>query len=208
MSVSIPKPVTRRRPRVFCDLHGVLVDFVTPACSAMGVFPDPEKLREWDWFTAYKITEREFWSMIEAAGQPFWATLPDYPWTRELLVLLHDLDSDWSILTAPGARACEGPSVTGTRELVGPLRRSWRPPEAVIHANDKHRVCGPGDILIDDSERNVAAWSKAGGRAVLWPQWWNRASGTRGDDLEFGRWRHELRESLREHIHDAMNDGA
>jgi len=34
------------------------------------------------------------------------------------------------------------------------------------HSTDKHKHCGPGDILVDDRSDNCAAWTAAGGLAV------------------------------------------
>jgi hypothetical protein len=40
--------------------------------------------------------------------------------------------------------------------------------------SDKSVLCrGPGDFLIDDCEKNIAAWRDAGGQGVIWPQLWN-----------------------------------
>jgi len=47
--------------------------------------------------------------------------------------------------------------------------------DRIRFSSNKSDYARPGDILIDDNEKNIEEWENEGGIGVLWPQRWNSA---------------------------------
>ncbi len=53
------------------------------------------------------------------------------------------------------------------RQRFGPEFKSF------LLGSQKYFCAAPGHVLIDDSDKNCKAFEKWGGKAILFPQYWN-----------------------------------
>ena len=165
---------------IFLDVDGVLADFVggTLACmksQAQAGQPTPcWPPTEWppqSWNAAidnFGLTVDEFWKRIENR-EGFWDDLAVCPLAESLLAMCREYCPNVRFLTAP----CHDPESAAAK--IRWLRRFADAPQLMDwHLSvDKQFNAGPGRILIDDNEKNCAAWEAAGGHAIIYPQPWN-----------------------------------
>jgi len=117
-------------------------------------------------------TEQELWDKIDGVGPSFWEKIQPYPWVQSLLDSIHKrfgLENTY-LLSNPG-RSTSSPS--------GKLAWVKRYMPEVLHdrlitTGHKYMLAGANRTLIDDDEENCETFKAAGGRAVLFPQPWNR----------------------------------
>ena len=152
------------------DMDGVLVDFVT---AALRLHDRLEVLQdwpagEWDMSEVMGISGQEFWGPIAEAGADFWATLEPYPWCDDLFELVEST-GPWCILTSPsGDPFCAAGKITWLQRRFG---RGFR---RFLIGPPKWVCARPDQLLIDDNDTNVDRFRERGGRAILFPQPWNR----------------------------------
>jgi 5'(3')-deoxyribonucleotidase len=162
------------RPNILLDMDGVLVDFVEGAILACGASVE-ECYRKWtpglyDVVKVLGIGEEEFWRKVESKGEDFWAHLRQYPWSRSL----YDGCSEFGevfFLTKPtlDPKSCSGKVRWMQAFLGGRLAaRNY------LLGPPKYLCAKPWNILVDDCEPNVDLFAAAGGKAILFPQVWNR----------------------------------
>ena len=166
--------------RVFCDVHGVLLDFAWPACRLFGVsemdylaWPPQGRLEEY-----LGVTQEAFWSEVEDEGEEFWRTLPVIPAGKEILDLVKchfKVTIATSVHDRPESRS-------GTRRAI---RQHFAWPS--IHAMDKSSLATSTALLIDDQEEQVQNFREQGGRAILWPASWNSARCWVGQELAYAK---------------------
>lgn len=155
-------------PVCFLDLDGVLVDFVAGSLAVHGKSLPPDDVR-WDFPSQVGFADDPgaFWAPL---GHDFWAGLG---WTTEgraALAAAEDVfgPGNIALMTSP----CDTPgSVEGKvawvrRELPGYSRRLFVGPA-------KHLAAGPGKVLVDDNDANVATFMACGGFGVVVPRPWN-----------------------------------
>ena len=158
--------------KCFCDLDGVLADFMGGICKAHGR-PNPHlqacNAGEWDIPSVWKMNEVQFYLPCEE--QSFWENLEEMP----------DMTALWQILTDTFGRR-------GITILTRPTRhagayagkynwvRKHLGPDIKILIGDcpKEDLVKTGRILIDDHDKNVDLWRQAGGEAIMIPRHWNR----------------------------------
>lgn len=126
------------------------------------------------------------------ATEDFWYSMPITEQGYQLLGALRELPQMVMIVTSLPPR-------TSTREArraaaiakVMITERLSLPVCVVADAvgvpwhETKAMMAGPRKVLIDDSQRNVEAFTEAGGQAVLVPRPWNNATGDPVDLLRF-----------------------
>ena len=136
----------RDGPHIFCDLDGVLVDFE-------GCVPD-------GWLTMADPQAK--WDLLRRVPPPgFFAACSWMEGGRDLWARIQERDP--TVLTGlprDGEWAARQKRVWCGRELGEGVR------VITCMAYEKLNYCRDGDILIDDNERNCAAWAAAGGVAV------------------------------------------
>lgn len=157
---------------IFLDVDGVLANFVAGACAAHER-SESETLAGWprgtyDIVDVWGMTQEEFWSPIDAAGEDFWAELPLLPHAHDLVDGLSRLGRV-VLLTSPSKHPgshsgkCMWIQKHFGREhreyLIGPAKSSCAHRDAV---------------LVDDYDRNVDDFVKHGGWGILFPRIWNR----------------------------------
>lgn len=140
---------------IFCDMDGVLADFVG---SAKKVFP---KFHD-------KMDDKEksiLWRRIESHGPRFWRNIRWTEGGKEL----------WTFISQYGPRILSAYPKNGIFATVG--KRIWLSEnigdnladEAVFcRGKDKPDHAHPRAILIDDDEKNIKAWEEKGGIGILY----------------------------------------
>ena len=177
--------------KIFLDLDCVLADFVGGACKAHGLtvkdvlpfwpageygmaLPVGRALGKTDG----EFTEADFWRPLNGS-RAFWANLPSLPWAGDLVELVSGAFDDWYIVTAPSwCDECIPGKMEWCRRFFGLGCADF---DRMIPTRHKHLLSGPGRVLIDDNEENVAGWEAEGGRGILFPSHHNR----------FHRWKND-----------------
>lgn len=180
--------------KLFLDMDGVLADFATGLKSALlsAGYDDDVITNQWSCWNQglpCPIPDEEFWGPVNRGGEEFWERLPRLPWVDDLVALAEDLcGDDWHVLSAPSR--CPT-SYTGKirwlhREFGRTFDRFLLTPHKYLFAKV------PGAVLVDDRDKNVHDFLRAGGRAVLFPQEWNAAAEHSRDPMNY------VREQLKE----------
>lgn len=159
----------------YCDLDGVLADFVTGACEHHGV-PNPyyisgvrniEMLGVWD-FTN-KVTDLthgvDFW---DGLGYDFWLGLDMMPDAMKIILAINTILYDHEIIIATSPSQNIG-CMDGKRDWAA----AWVPGLDVIPIKRKELLAKPGTLLIDDNDKNCERFRANGGQAILLPRLWN-----------------------------------
>jgi hypothetical protein len=160
--------------RIFLDLDGVVRDWVRGINEYYHIDVKEEEITKWNYLTEFvmdklKISEYEFW---ENQNELFWTGLKFTSEAPELLSYLESIRIPVFLFSAPTLNNAGWsqnwiknnlPQYFNTKQyLIGPVK--W--------------VCAnPNSLLIDDAEKNIIPWTKAGGIGLLWPKPWNYAYG-------------------------------
>jgi len=145
---------------IFFDMDGVIADFNSKCIELIGCTLDDFK------------TSKEGWDALGAHKLEMYADLALMSDAKELVYSCHVLADFYNyrtgILTAipkigrvPLARQHKEQWIEkhfprfSSNFNIGP----W--------AEDKNKHCCPGDILIDDMQRNISQWQEAGGIGIL-----------------------------------------
>lgn len=157
---------------VYCDLDGVIANFVDGAIEAADLPLTHDEVNQWDFFKPYMSSE-DFWDRIH--GQScFWEDLPVYPWAHELVEALRSF-GDVVYCTDP---TLDDESATGKIKWL--KRHGFVEPNGknYILAAEKWRLSTDGSSLVDDSKANCCHFLTRGeGFGVLFPQRWNDTFG-------------------------------
>ncbi len=154
---------------IFIDMDGVLCDFISKAMDVHGAafVPGNYPAGEWAVEKVLGIDEKEFWRRIDNASPNFWPELAPYPWKNELLLMASLHFPAMSILTSPSRHeSC----FSGKRQWA---KKHLDPSTNMILCRTKHLLAREDRLLIDDSDVNYQKWEEAGGKAILFPRWWN-----------------------------------
>jgi 5'(3')-deoxyribonucleotidase len=171
--------------RIFCDVDGVLADWVGDVARLFG--RDPDELYE-SWpvgegniAKVLEVSNNELWRNIHSMGRVFWRSLCTYSWCKELL---DDLESiaPVTILTAPSreSSSCSGKYEWVCRNLPAYERRT-------LIGADKASCAHAGAMLLDDRDANCEAFREAGGNACIFPRVWNSAHEYADDPMSYVR---------------------
>lgn len=168
---------------IYCDMDGVLVDFVGGVLKEhedrTGEKLSHEQVKTWDFYTdLLVISKRRFYEYIE--GWRFWTALQPLPWHQDLI---------WSIkrLMRPGDELkliTTLSPVSGCKEgkQIWLNRNTPFTAQVCLFSDDKSKNAAPNRILIDDKLGNCEEWRAAGGIAILFPQPWNVSNWRAGVD--------------------------
>jgi len=162
------------------DLDGVFADFTSGANTIHG--RPLYAVTTWDWYSDWGMTDADFWKPIKLAGSSFYDKyVPPYPWHDELLRLIYSV-GDLVIVTAnPLDAGLAASKVEWIRKYIGSrvpvitvcggLGNSGN---KISAADLKAMIATPSRVLIDDADHNIDAFRAAGGKAIEFPQPWNR----------------------------------
>ena len=135
--------------RVFCDMDGVIVDFIKGYHELTG--------RD---ITGSFHSDTAFWEPIDKAGYNFWMNLE---WTKDGKKLWNYIKKyNPEILSAPSR---QNDSRVGKHDWV---KRELPDSHLILRSpENKKEFAKPNAILIDDRESNIDDWNKAGGIGIL-----------------------------------------
>lgn len=138
---------------IFCDLDGVLADFDQGFIDVMGKPID----------TCLPGDKKIFWSRI-ASKSDYWFGLPP----KEDYLELWDNIKEYNPIILTGAPYSGFRNAEQGKTLWCKSHLEENVQVAVVITKDKPKYLNaPGDILIDDNEKNCKAWEEAGGVAIL-----------------------------------------
>lgn len=151
--------------RIFLDVDGVLANWTKMACERTDVeYPKDFQFPNQMWLDS-KIGQKR---IINASDDfSFWMDLEKYPWSDEIVKMVAQSGKHWNFLTKPmKTRHC----FAGKAEwMFEHYPRYWD--KMWIITGSKATVCrGPGDLLIDDLDKNLNEWTDAGGTTFEWKE--------------------------------------
>jgi hypothetical protein len=160
--------------RIYLDLDGVVRDWIGGINNLFGTDFKEEEITRWNYITDYmmnyfRMPEQHFWNYQD---KEFWTTLKFTPEAEELLSYLESTKLQVFLFSSP------------TLNNAG-WSQQWVRQNLPSYFNDKRYILGPtkwicanpASLLIDDAEKNIMPWIKAGGIGLLWPKPWNYAYG-------------------------------
>ena len=153
---------------ILLDLDGVLVNFVTPAMRAVGLDRNLVERGHWDVFRKAGCSLDEVWGKID--NYEFWSGLKPYPKAQTFLAILQEHCLNVVLCTSSSfSIECPKAKAEWVNKYLGKL-----PTIICYNGVSKAVQAKPGNILIDDCDRNVDAFEAAGGETILVPRPWNR----------------------------------
>lgn len=153
---------------IYCDLDGVIANFVEGAIEAADLPLTHDDVKEWDFFKPYMSSE-EFWGRVHAQSC-FWEDLPVYPWAHELVEALRSF-GDVVYCSDP---TLDDESATGKIKWL--KRHGFVKPgeKNYILTAEKWRLAAQHSYLVDDSYKNCVDFARHGnGEWNVFPQRWN-----------------------------------
>ena len=156
--------------RIYLDVDGVLADFVSRILlnynAKHGTAYTSDDIQTWD-FTDILKPGQEWHNYVDLN---FWESLDVYPWAHQMVTAVRASGRPYAFLTAlSDVNVSNGGPALAARERW--LDRHFTvdpqdpPSSRMIAALRKELVVAPGDILIDDSARNIQAIRNIGGTA-------------------------------------------
>jgi 5'-nucleotidase len=140
--------------RIYLDLDGVLADFDTHFVEYFGV--DPQSL-----------DDDVMWGMINGYHD-FYANLPLMKDAMELFdKIAWNLEYDVTILTACPRSNYRNAAIQKRAWVRKHLSEMITVIPMMGGVNKAMFMHEPGDILIDDMEKNCKAWEEMGGKAII-----------------------------------------
>lgn len=145
--------------KIYVDLDGVLADFIKGVCKIVPDYDEKEYQRN-------PKHRKKMWKAIDdytKDGGKFWGELDLMPDAMVLWKYVSKYDTT-EILTA-----------TGDPKYGADIqKREWVPKHlddvktnTVVHSEDKAQYAEPNHILIDDMQKSIGPWEKAGGIGIL-----------------------------------------
>lgn len=160
------------RPRVFVDMDGVIVNFNKAVAPLLGLeYPtEPSVLGHYWSFEEYErkwsktLSHPEFIDVLRGRDE-LWSDMEFYWWAKRIIIQLTARQADWYILThcVDDPWCPYGKHWALTKHFGSEIVK-----RTFMTFGTKHQMCRPGDVLIDDAEKNCVAWRQAGGVAFNW----------------------------------------
>jgi hypothetical protein len=143
--------VDKSKYEIFCDMDGVLCDFVQQWKDYYkGEAPDDMRRR---------IGKPEFDNILDSMDRKFWNTMKWMPGMQKV----------WNVISNHGARILSSPaenpdSPAGKLDWV---KKNLSNTEVIFRkSTKKQEFSGPNKILIDDLKRNIDQWRARGGIGI------------------------------------------
>jgi hypothetical protein len=147
------KTAMTQPPRLYIDIDGVFADYAAAVERLVGIRPDDMD----------RTQRADAWKAIIAEGNDFWASLARLPGTEALGQACVNASALALTGSVVGLDECvSGKKTWCEKELKLPPKRTL-----VVKSQDKFHWCRPGDVLLDDTEKNIKAWRCAGGIGIL-----------------------------------------
>jgi 5'(3')-deoxyribonucleotidase len=153
---------------ILLDVDGVLCNFIDGMIAAHAWPISHENYSDWSYHRALGLTDEEFWRPASIPG--FWLNLKPY---MEASWLFGMLSQKYRITfaTSPAIDSkCPSEKVEWLREnnFMDKNRANY------MIGGEKWLMAKSGAVLIDDSDSNVEKFIENGGKAILYPQPWNK----------------------------------
>ena len=140
------------RPRIYCDMDGVLTDFDKQFSE---IHPwGPKKFTE-------KNGKDEFWELIDGRGVGFWVGMDWMEDGKELFKFITD-NFYVELLSSPSRSEH---SRLGKRLWVRNHKLGVK--LNLAYSYNKQKYAAPSHILIDDRKDNIEQWESQGGIGIL-----------------------------------------
>lgn len=150
---------------ILLDMDGVVANFVQGLIDTHEWNITHEEYDSWNWHRKL-MTDREMWAKTEV--KDWWLNLKPYPWANELYSKL-SLISNIIFCTSPNNDP-ECPS----QKVKWLIKHNFMYNNNYQIGKKKELNAASGAILIDDSDDNIEKYREAGGKAILFPQPWNK----------------------------------
>lgn len=152
---------------ILLDVDGVLANFIGSLIASLGLDISHDDWVTYDHHRTLGLTDDQMWAATRTPG--WWSELYPYPWAHEIMSRLREIDPDIIFSTAPSADPkCAAEKIDWLRSYGFMGSRN----DFMIGPH-KHLMAKSGALLIDDSDKNIAAFRTAGGLALTFPQPWN-----------------------------------
>jgi hypothetical protein len=154
--------------KIWVDLDGVLANWHQAACDCFGIeYPTNTVLhREW----LAEQTQEAVPTILERLDRHprFWEDMQPLPIFPQMITYLDTTFPDWGILTKA---TLSTPSWAGKAAWVRRYLGDRGMHRLVITGGPKHRLASPDAVLIDDTQYQIEAWIRAGGKAFRWREY-------------------------------------
>lgn len=157
---------------IYLDIDGVCVDLVSAACQLHNYHYQEEiwPAGQRDLHKVIGVAYDDFWNHIHQCGSNFWLGLKPYPWFERLYAELNKMGEVYFLTSPTNSPHCASGKMMWLKNRFGTDFNRF------IITRHKHLFSFYGSILIDDYEYNIDNFEKyGGGKAILFPQKWNRA---------------------------------
>lgn len=156
---------------IYLDMDGVCCNFLDAALKILG---REDLINNWPeepigLEQATNISAADMWeNYIDPLGSDFWKNLEAFPWFEKLYQGLLQYGPVYFL-----SKPCLSPnSLKGKIEwLQNVFGKDFRD---YILTSQKQLLAKPSAILIDDDDRNCISFINSGGKAILFPQYWNK----------------------------------
>jgi len=148
---------------IFLDLDGCIAAMNQAVCAHLNI-PYTENLPTDEEVYELSGGRKQFWSWFGTRN--FFANLPLYPWSKELVDVVDKSGLDWVFLSKSTINdgVSSGKSQWVRDNFPKYVDRLW------LARGSKSRASGPGKILIDDKMVNLVEWQCASGTGFLWKE--------------------------------------
>lgn len=159
--------------KIFCDMDGVISDFTAGWCKAFGVEFSNENysfpIGLWDYTKWMEQNLGITWDQVAdiCSDEGYWQNLPLLPNAIEFYSTLR-IGVELVFLTTPTGDFYS--NLAGKRRW---LDKYGFKENMIVTSDSKGQYAASDTILIDDKDKNVQDFIKAGGRAILIPRPWN-----------------------------------
>ena len=149
------------------DLDGVLANF-TKAAAEVHNIELPSGILDYGFLYSKFESKGDFWKKCHS--HDFWASIPKYPWSDELVSIIAKSGNPFIFLTqAPmGTGAWSGKAAWIQKHFGKYQNRLWIVREDKKMHTGKSLVAGPNRLLIDDKDKNIMDWFERGGQGFQW----------------------------------------
>ena len=161
---------------ILLDMDGVIADFHTQAIGVLNTWLEKRYTTEmyvnecvgWDMWRPYGIDCDTFVRLIDETPN-FWIDIPPYPWAKELYDYCMEIgEGNVTICTTPfHDPACSSQKQEWLSKHLGINSSS------VMLGSRKYLMAKPGNVLVDDYNKNINRFIKEGGDGALVPSSWN-----------------------------------
>jgi len=148
------KEIVGSRYKIYCDLDGVLVDFIK---GFSAISDDPKILNPHKYSKHYG--DDVFWKLIQQYGMEFWR---DLDWMDDGKALWRYIKHREPVIISTPNMGFK-PSYEGKKKWVAQNLGKYD----LILTDKKYKWSNENHVLIDDMDYNIDPWVQSGGIGIL-----------------------------------------